>query len=144
MCAPSTVPFAFYAAQEPDYGSEEEDPAPPRGLFYVYTGLMLAAAALTTCVQGSATGTADEEHSTSSARPSWRDEAWHTLKMGLDPRMVRLSPIFFYSGFNQPYQLDTFGNRFFTSKLLGLELFAFYVLEAVGGAVVRACSEMLG
>ena len=33
-----------------------------------------------------------------------------------------LAPLFWYTGFNQPYQLNTFGNRLFDSRALGLEL----------------------
>ena len=124
--------FVFYSLEELDQGSSPIL-EPPRGLFYVYIALMLSAAALSTCVRGSGGGAGSGESCT--AQATWNEEAWHTLKMSTDPRMLRLAPIFFYSGFNQPYQLDTFGNRFFTARLLGLELSIFYLLEAVGGAV---------
>lgn len=133
-CAGGFVTFAFYSTVDADHSSgslDETDTAPPRGLFYVYTALMLAAAALTACVQGSNHGAADDESSGAPVQPSWREEARHTLMMSFDPRMVRLAPLFFYSGFNQPYQLDTFGNRFFTSRLLGLELVIFYMYSGV-------------
>ncbi|KAK3256791.1 hypothetical protein CYMTET_34095 [Cymbomonas tetramitiformis] len=37
------------------------------------------------------------------------------------------------AGFNQPYQLNTFGDRFFDNRSLGLELSLFYGMEIVGG-----------
>ena len=67
--------------------------------------------------------------------------------------MAVLFPLFWYTGFNQPcqltppatlthvsfrttrsplcrYQLNTFGDRFFDSRALGLELASFYLAEA--------------
>ena len=67
--------------------------------------------------------------------------------------MAVLFPLFWYTGFNQPcqltppatlthvsfrttrsplcrYQLNTFGDRFFDSRSLGLELASFYLAEA--------------
>eukprot|EP00966_Prymnesium_polylepis_P230024 5322657-Prymnesium_polylepis.1 len=56
-----------------------------------------------------------------------------TLSFFATRRMLLLSPLFFYTGFNQPYQLDTFGDRSFTSRALGIELALFYGAEILGG-----------
>ena len=55
--------------------------------------------------------------------------------MFFTPRMAMLAPLFWYTGFNQPYQLNTYGNRFFDSRALGIELAAFYAAEIAGGWV---------
>lgn len=59
-------------------------------------------------------------------------EMWATLALFREPRMARMALIFFYTGFNQPYQLVTFGDRFFTPQTLGLMLAVFYFFELVG------------
>lgn len=133
--------FGFYSSVEgtghAGEGIGKEPSEPPIGLFYVYTLLMLAAASLTLCVsQGGASSTSPGSAVTQTIPgASWQEEARHTLAMIGEPRIVLLAPLFFYSGFNQPYQLDTFGNRFFSPRLLGLELVAFYSLGAIGGVV---------
>ena len=43
--------------------------------------------------------------------------------------MALLSPFIFYQGFCQPYQLNTFGDRYFDKRTLALELIAFYASE---------------
>ena len=63
---------------------------------------------------------------------AWSVEAIATLKLFLTRRMAVLSPLFWYTGFNQPYQLNTFGNRYFESQALGLQLASFYFAEVVG------------
>ena len=47
-----------------------------------------------------------------------------------------LSPLFMYTGFNQPYQQATFGNRFFTKRSIGAELIVFHLMEILGAIVV--------
>ena len=49
--------------------------------------------------------------------------------------MARFALIFWYTGFNQPYQLVTFGNRFFTDSTFGILVAAFYAAEVVGAFV---------
>ena len=66
---------------------------------------------------------------------SWLVEARRTVMMFFTPRMAMLAPLFWYTGFNQPYQLNTYGNRFFDSRALGIELAAFYAAEIAGGWV---------
>lgn len=56
-----------------------------------------------------------------------------TLSLFFTKRAALLAPIFWYSGFNQPYQLDGFGDRFFRERYLGLELAIFYAASVVGG-----------
>jgi MFS family permease len=68
---------------------------------------------------------------------SWVDELGGTLALFLEPRMARFTAIFFYTGFNQPYQLVTFGDRFFTPPALGLATALFFGAE-VAGAFVSA------
>uniref|UniRef100_A0A7S2WEB7 Major facilitator superfamily (MFS) profile domain-containing protein n=1 Tax=Rhizochromulina marina TaxID=1034831 RepID=A0A7S2WEB7_9STRA len=65
----------------------------------------------------------------------WWEELVETLKLFRTEYMARLFIIFFYTGFNQPYQLVTFGNRFFTESTLGLMLSLFYTFELIGAYV---------
>eukprot|EP00929_Paragymnodinium_shiwhaense_P090537 TRINITY_DN50728_c0_g1_i2.p1 TRINITY_DN50728_c0_g1~~TRINITY_DN50728_c0_g1_i2.p1 ORF type:complete len:208 (-),score=28.94 TRINITY_DN50728_c0_g1_i2:99-722(-) len=44
-----------------------------------------------------------------------------------------MAPIYFYSGFNQPYQLVTVGHRCFKPATMGLQLAFFYAAEILGG-----------
>mmetsp|Transcript_37984 Transcript_37984/g.80029 ORF Transcript_37984/g.80029 Transcript_37984/m.80029 type:complete len:520 (-) Transcript_37984:396-1955(-) len=69
------------------------------------------------------------------SRESWRQEARGTLKMVFTKRMLCLSLLFFYTGFNQPYQQATFGNRFFTRRTIGAELIIFHLMEIIGAIV---------
>jgi len=66
---------------------------------------------------------------------SWQQEAQGTLNMFFTKRMLCLSPLFFYTGFNQPYQQATFGNRFFTRRTIGAELIIFHLMEIVGAII---------
>ena len=59
-----------------------------------------------------------------------------TIAMFRTKRMLFLSLIFFYTGYNQPYQLNTFGNRIFQKQTIGLEMIVFYVSEIIGGLYV--------
>jgi hypothetical protein len=68
----------------------------------------------------------------------WIAEMMATLSLFGTRRMLFLSLIFFYTGYNQPYQLNTFGNRFFTKKTVGLEMIIFYLSEIVGGLFIGA------
>lgn len=74
-------------------------------------------------------------------------ELRRTLALFGTPRMGWLSCLFFYTGFNQPYQLVTFGDRFFTASTLGLLFSLFYVMEIVGafaaGAMLDDTSKTL-
>jgi len=63
---------------------------------------------------------------------SWRQEAWESFKLACTKRLMCLSPLFFYTGFNQPYQQATFGNRIFTRRTIGAELIIFHLMEIVG------------
>ncbi|KAJ1450754.1 hypothetical protein M885DRAFT_621351 [Pelagophyceae sp. CCMP2097] len=58
-----------------------------------------------------------------------------TLRAALDRRAALLLPLFWYTGFNQPYQLNGFADRFFRERVLGLELAAFYSAEVLGAFV---------
>lgn len=69
-------------------------------------------------------------------QPAWSaacQEARETLSVFGSRRMAILAPFFFYTGFNQPYQLNTFGDRLFSPPTLGLEVVLFYTAE-IGGA----------
>ena len=50
--------------------------------------------------------------------------------------MGLLSVLFFYTGFNQPYQQATFSNRFFSKRTIGLEMVIFHLFEIVGAMVI--------
>jgi len=67
---------------------------------------------------------------------SWYEEAKGTLQIFLTREMMYLSPLFMYTGFNQPYQQATFGNRFFTKRTIGAELIVFHLMEILGAIVV--------
>lgn len=66
---------------------------------------------------------------------SWLQEAHGTLKLFFTRRMLFLSPLFFYTGFNQPYQQATFGNRFFNRRTIGAELIIFHLMEIIGAII---------
>eukprot|EP01135_Chromosphaera_perkinsii_P008621 Nk52_evm63s1401 gene=Nk52_evmTU63s1401 len=63
---------------------------------------------------------------------SWSAEAAATFRMFTRKEMLIMAPMFFYTGFNQPYQLNVF-TRFFTSTSLGMEVVVFYLAEIIGG-----------
>ena len=60
-------------------------------------------------------------------------EAAATVRLFATPTMAILAPLMWYTGYNQPYQLNTFGDRFFSARALGLEIIVFYTAEIVGG-----------
>ena len=60
-------------------------------------------------------------------------EAKETLKLFFTKSMATLFLLFFYTGFNQPYQQATFGNRFFSKRSIGIELIVFHIMEIIGG-----------
>ena len=72
------------------------------------------------------------------SQSDWFTEMKATLSLFKTRRMLYLSLIFFYTGYNQPYQLNTFGNRWFTKKTIGLEMIIFYTSEIVGGLYIGA------
>lgn len=67
---------------------------------------------------------------------SWFEEARGTVQIFFTREMMYLSPLFMYTGFNQPYQQATFGNRFFTKRTIGAELVIFHLMEILGAIVV--------
>lgn len=67
---------------------------------------------------------------------SWFEEAKGTIQIFFTQEMTYLSPLFMYTGFNQPYQQATFGNRFFTKRSIGAELIIFHLMEIIGAIVV--------
>lgn len=67
---------------------------------------------------------------------SWFEEARGTIEIFLTREMLCLSLLFMYTGFNQPYQQATFGNRFFTKRTIGVELIIFHLMEIIGAIVV--------
>lgn len=67
---------------------------------------------------------------------SWaaiRAELADTLSAFRSRQLLCLSPLFFYTGYKQPYQLVTFGDRFFDDSTLGLEVMSFYFFDMLGG-----------
>ena len=71
---------------------------------------------------------------------SWQQEAWETLELVSNKKILLLTPLFFYTGYNQPYQQATFGNRFFTRRTIGAELIIFHLMEILGAIV---CGRLL-
>ena len=67
------------------------------------------------------------------AAPGPLAQARATLTFFRTRRMRCLAPLFLYTGFNQPYQLNGFGDRAFTNRALGVELALFYGAEILGG-----------
>ena len=67
---------------------------------------------------------------------NWVAEFIATIALFKTERMLLLATLFYYTGYNQPYQLNTFGNRFFTAQTLGLEMIIFYAAEIVGGLYI--------
>ena len=69
------------------------------------------------------------------SRQSWREEAHGSLSIFWTRKMAPLLILFFYTGFNQPYQQSSFGNRFLTKRTIGLELIVFHVWEIIAAIV---------
>jgi len=61
-------------------------------------------------------------------------DMWATCMMFCTPKMATLAVLFFYTGFNQPYQLITYG-RYFNKSTLAIQQIVFYSTEIVGGLV---------
>ena len=107
------------------YFSRNSSAAAPVGLFVLFTVLVLVGSLgiwllqpLTQAVSGS-------------QAPSWREEAAATARMFFSLEGSLLAPFYFYTGAGQPYQLNTFGNRVFDARTLGLQIAAFYGAEVV-------------
>eukprot|EP00126_Sphaerothecum_destruens_P013316 Sdes_comp22788_c0_seq1m21186 len=69
------------------------------------------------------------------SRFSWMDEIKSTLAMFSRKEMLLLAPLFWYTGFNQPYQLNVFV-RFFTNTSLGMGMVIFYAAEILGAIFI--------
>jgi len=69
------------------------------------------------------------------SRQSWWQEAKGSIEIFFTKEMMCLFLLFFYTGFNQPYQQATFGNRFFTRRTIGAELIIFHLMEILGAIV---------
>jgi hypothetical protein len=70
------------------------------------------------------------------SQQSWLEEARGTIRIVFTREMMSLSLLFLYTGFNQPYQQATFGNRFFTKRSIGAELIIFHLMEILGAIFV--------
>eukprot|EP00591_Stephanopyxis_turris_P018723 CAMPEP_0195539854 /NCGR_PEP_ID=MMETSP0794_2-20130614/50275_1 /TAXON_ID=515487 /ORGANISM="Stephanopyxis turris, Strain CCMP 815" /LENGTH=461 /DNA_ID=CAMNT_0040673909 /DNA_START=263 /DNA_END=1645 /DNA_ORIENTATION=+ len=81
-----------------------------------------------------------QEHATSNEDDTsdlpWKEEIIQTLVLFRSKSMFCLSFLFFYTGFCQPYQMETFGNRFFDKKTIGLEMIVFFSAEIVSALFV--------
>eukprot|EP01135_Chromosphaera_perkinsii_P003716 Nk52_evm34s252 gene=Nk52_evmTU34s252 len=71
---------------------------------------------------------------------SWSEEAAATLRLFVKKEMIILAPLFWYTGFNQPYQLTTY-NRFFTKASGGMEMIVFYGAEIIGALAIGYCLD---
>ncbi|KAJ8601234.1 hypothetical protein CTAYLR_003236 [Chrysophaeum taylorii] len=60
-------------------------------------------------------------------------EARKTLRLFSTKKAATLAPLFWYSGFNQPYQLNGFGDRAFHPRIVGLQLAVFYAAAVLAG-----------
>jgi len=122
----------YFAAHDSNTGSVD--------LYVLFLALILAGATGTFFlmdpkeVSGStaATQVADAERLTTS---SWAEEVLETFRLFGRPRYMALACIYFYTGFNQPYQIVVMGHRVFAPAVLGLQLSLFYAAEIVGGVV---------
>jgi Ion channel regulatory protein UNC-93 len=66
---------------------------------------------------------------------SWMEEAKDTYGLFANNHSIQiLALIFFYTGFNQPYQQATF-TRFLSKRSIGLELIVFHSME-IAGAII--------
>lgn len=74
----------------------------------------------------------DEQKPSTTRQESWSRQAKETVRIFFTKEMLTLSILFFYTGYNQPYQQATFGNRFFTKRTIGIELIIFHLMEIVG------------
>ena len=80
----------------------------------------------------SANITTDNNTAIANDKESWMDEAKAALLLFTTNRSMQLlSLVFFYTGFNQPYQQATF-TRFFSQRAIGMELIFFHAMEIVG------------
>ncbi|KAH8051854.1 G-protein coupled peptide receptor [Aureococcus anophagefferens] len=69
------------------------------------------------------------------AAPGALAELASTMRLFGTKRALCLALLFWYTGYNQPYQLNGFGDRFFRKRVVGLQLASFYFMEVVGGFV---------
>lgn len=67
---------------------------------------------------------------------TWLQETQGTVEMFTNKRMMCLFLLFFYTGFNQPYQQATFGNRFFNRRTIGVQLIVFHLMEIASAVLV--------
>ena len=74
---------------------------------------------------------------------SWKEEAHGTIQMVLSKRVLLLSPLFIYTGYNQPYQQGTF-SRFFTKRSIGVELIIFHLMEIISALMTGRFLDSVG
>jgi len=74
-----------------------------------------------------------DKHESALSWAAIRVEVLNTMSAFRSKRLLFLSFLFFYTGYKQPYQLVTFGDRFFDDSTLGLEVMSFYCLDMIGG-----------
>jgi hypothetical protein len=74
----------------------------------------------------------EDANSNVSTASSWWRQVNSTIQVFCTKPILMLSALFFYTGFNQPYQQSTFGNRFVTKRTIGVELIVFHLAEIVG------------
>jgi len=65
----------------------------------------------------------------------WYDDSIGTIKLFVTRRTLLLLPIFFFTGYKQAYQIVTFGDRFFNTSTLGIEILIFYAADVYGGII---------
>jgi hypothetical protein len=115
-------------------GGDDADLTP---LYFIFLGcILLGGAGVFVLHDAKAT---EEPTSTRSSSPAVQADSplkdmWATCAMFCTPKMASLAALFFYTGFNQPYQLVTYG-RYFNKTTLAIEQIVFYATEIVGGLV---------
>ena len=105
-------------------------------LFAAFVILMALGAAFTVFLTDDVGDTAESSVG-SPPMLSARVEIVETAKLLLTRRALLLGPLYWYTGFNQPYQIDNFGDRTFSPKVVGLELALFYLLSVVAAKVAE-------
>lgn len=149
--------FAFFKIMGADHADDDKDDGSGEGsnalLFALFFALVMTGAALTGALappdqvarcdggNGRPGGHSEAPDTTLLAAAdgavdisppqegSWTEDVRATLALFNDRRIQHMAMIFWYTGFNQPYQLVTFGNRLFLPTTLGLLFALFYSLD---------------
>lgn len=124
------ITFAYFSE------SDDGENAP---LYGIFTVLIVCGAFATSFARPPGRGSGNRAPLLEPGAPKEPWNAWHEVKATLalftTRRALALFMLFWYSGFSTPYQLDTFGDRFFRERIVGLELAAYYAVDVAGAFV---------